>query len=420
MIGAFTKLSSLAKVQYNKIRVDNLVFKLHYKFTMYFLLGASVLVTMTTWIGEPIQCIHTQGVGDPKQFGKALQTYCWIMSTFTLPHLLDKEVGTEVPHAGVGPHTDEHEKTYHAYYQWVPFVLFFQGLVFYVPHWIWKAVENKRLQNIVVGLNNPTLKADEAKSKVNTLAQYMLNNLGRHQMFVILFGFCELLNLIHILMEIKITDAFLGHEFSDFGIETIKFTQEDYENRTDPLSRVFPLVTKCTWHMFGRSGTIEKYDAICVLALNIINEKIYIFLWFWFVLLSLISGIQLIYRITTFLLPQVRVWLIRFSSKTMKPGVIESLVSRLKVGDWFILYHLKQFVDPINFEKVVIELEQMLSPEQPGLMKTNRGHSIDMVDDSSSVSGDFNRKSGKPVPTVKRHGSMRPLLGRFFSKHSSS
>ncbi|CAG0881000.1 unnamed protein product [Cyprideis torosa] len=270
MIPGFSALENLTKVQYNKIRVDNLVFKLHYKFTMNVLLGASILVTMTSWIGEPIQCIHAEGSGDDdqkKQFGKALESYCWIMSTFTLPHLQDKDVGTEVAHPGVGPHSKEHEKTYHAYYQWVPFVLFLQGLIFYVPHWIWKIVENKRLQHIVVGLNNPTLNAEDAKEKVRTLTRYLVNNLGRHQVFYLAFVSCELLNFIHIIIQIVLTDAFLGKEFSDFGFQAIRFRiDEEYENRTDPLSAIFPLVTKCTWHMFGPSGTIQK--VICLVALH--------------------------------------------------------------------------------------------------------------------------------------------------------
>lgn len=47
------------------------------------------------------------------------------------------------------------------------------------------------------------------------------------------------------------------------------------------MDRVFPKVAKCTFHMSGASGSLETHDGLCVLPLNIFNEKIYIFLWFW-------------------------------------------------------------------------------------------------------------------------------------------
>lgn len=74
-------------------------------------------------------------------------------------------------------------------------------------------------------------------------------------------------------------DTFLGGAFLTYGTEVIKFSQQNQENRTDPMVIVFPRVTKCTFHKFGPSGTIQHHDALCVLALNILNEKIYIFLW---------------------------------------------------------------------------------------------------------------------------------------------
>lgn len=74
-------------------------------------------------------------------------------------------------------------------------------------------------------------------------------------------------------------DKFLGGAFFTYGTEVISFAQQDQENRTDPMVTVFPRVTKCTFHKFGPSGSIQRHDALCVLALNILNEKIYIFLW---------------------------------------------------------------------------------------------------------------------------------------------
>ena len=50
-------------------------------------------------------------------------------------------------------------------------------------------------------------------------------------------------------------------------------------------------MTKCTFHKFGSSGTVETKDGLCILPLNIINEKIYVFLWLWFIFLAVVSGI---------------------------------------------------------------------------------------------------------------------------------
>ena len=42
---------------------------------------------------------------------------------------------------------------------------------------------------------------------------------------------------------------------------------------------------------------VEKHDALCILPLNIVNEKIYIFLWFWLLLLGCLSTLVVAYRL---------------------------------------------------------------------------------------------------------------------------
>ena len=80
----------------------------------------------------------------------------------------------------------------------------------------------------------------------------------------------------------------------------------DQENRVDPMPRVFPRMTKCTFHKYGGSGTIQRLDALCVLGMNILNEKIYIFLWFWFIILAVATGLNLIVRGLQLFVPSVR------------------------------------------------------------------------------------------------------------------
>ena len=81
-------------------------------------------------------------------------------------------------------------------------------------------------------------------------------------------------------------NVFLGGVFLTYGTEVIAWADANPEDRTDPLIEVFPRLTKCTFHKFGTSGNIEKHDALCILPLNIVNEKIYIFIWFWLLLLG--------------------------------------------------------------------------------------------------------------------------------------
>ena len=50
-------------------------------------------------------------------------------------------------------------------------------------------------------------------------------------------------------------------------------------------------VTKCDFSKYGPSGTIEKQDAFCVLPQNIVNEKIFVVLWVWFIALAVTSSV---------------------------------------------------------------------------------------------------------------------------------
>ena len=63
----------------------------------------------------------------------------------------DTRLGEDVSQTGVGtynPETDE--VVYKSYYQWVPFMLFFQGIMFYLPHMVFEAAEGKKVFNTVV------------------------------------------------------------------------------------------------------------------------------------------------------------------------------------------------------------------------------------------------------------------------------
>merc|ERR1711936_31859 len=174
------------------------------------------------------------------------------------------------------------------------------------------------------------------------------------------FFFCEVLNFINVLGQIYFMDFFLGGEFTSYGLDVVRMTELEPEQREDPISRVFPKMTKCTFHKFGPSGTVEKFDGLCVLPLNIINEKIYVFLWFWFIILTIVTGIQVIYRIITLIVPTLREMLLKSRSRLSPTYRIEGICRRLAIGDWFLLYQLGKNIDPLIFKDFLGDLFKRL------------------------------------------------------------
>ena len=70
-------------------------------------------------------------------------------------------------------------------------------------------------------------------------------------------------------------------------------------------------MTKCTFHKFGSSGELEKHDALCILPINIFNEKIYIFLWFWMLILGALTALVVVYRLALCISSSLRTYLFK-------------------------------------------------------------------------------------------------------------
>merc|ERR1712140_54091 len=118
--------------------------------------------------------------------------------------------------------------------------------------------------------------------------------------YIARFVFCEFLNLVNIVGQVYFMDMFFGYQFTTYGTDVLRVSELPIEERVDPMAKVFPKVTKCTFHKYGPSGTVEKKDGLCTLPVNIINEKLFIFIWFWLIFVAVCSGLYLIFRLATF------------------------------------------------------------------------------------------------------------------------
>lgn len=360
---------------------------LHYRATVMLVMAFCLLVTSTELIAgndSIIQCLHSGPIPE-----EVINNYCYISGTFTIPgHYDDYEkigtqyyprVGNVISSAGVGPYnagrksdgTPITEVEVKAYYQWVPFMLFLQGVMFYVPHIIYKAVEGKKLKNILDGLNLWVLKDDERVSKEEVLADYIVETRGYHCEWALQCLGAQFLYLVNVIGQIFFTDCFLGWEFSKYGISAASFSELDEEERVDPMSRIFPRITKCTFQKYGPSGTIQNHDAQCVLPINIINEKIYVFMWFWMAILAILTTFNFIWSIGIVFTGAARGRIVRRKlwinpNREKYRNKIDPclIVSYLDFGDWKLFYHILKNLDSITFAEFCQKLTQKLQAEE--------------------------------------------------------
>ncbi|XP_074600793.1 innexin inx2-like [Brevipalpus obovatus] len=348
----FSSLKNFIKPQ--SCITDNAIFRLHYKFSVCLLVAFSIMVTARQYFGDPIDCISRDDIPN-----NLLDTFCWIHTTFSIDEAWFKKVGSEIPYPGVDKTTEGKKRIYHAYYQWVCFVLFFQAIFFYVPRYVWKAAEGGRIKNLILGLNSPIISKKDKETSLELLTGYLRENVGKNNTQFFVFCFAELLNLLNVILQMYVMNRFLGGEFIKYGYNVIAFSEWDWSLRYDPMIKVFPRLTKCTFHRYGSSGDVQKHDAMCILPINIINEKIYIFLWFWFVFLFLATLGGLAYRACTIMMPRLRTKIIASRCRLAEEKVLNKVLEDAQVGDWFLLDLLAKNMDSINYKDLLWKLYKM-------------------------------------------------------------
>lgn len=207
-----------------------------------------------------------------------------------------------------------------------------QGVCFYIPHWIWKNWEEGKVGMISQGMRGMfTMSVTERASHQRRLIDYIIASMRTHNSYSFGYFLCEILNFVNVIANIIFVDKFLGGTFLTYGTDVIRFSNMNQENRSDPMVEVFPRITKCIFHKYGASGSIQKHDALCVLALNILNEKIYIFLWFWFLILAALSACAILYSALVVMMPTTRETIIKRRFRGGSANEVEHLIRNIQV-----------------------------------------------------------------------------------------
>jgi len=387
MHGFFLPFKNLIKSE--RVAIDNEVFRLHYRFTVTLFVVFSAMLTAKQFFGDPITC-HARG---EKDLQGLITTYCWVHGTYTLRNKVDQVEEADKrfytadeqrymktygyknhqmmqAHPGFGTFQEsKHEKVYHQYYQWVCLIFFLQALLFYFPRYCWKKIEGGRMKFCTNNMNDPELDPEKREQRVGRLVATYSRFKNQNNSYAMKFFFFEMLNLCNSVLQLFITDKFMGKRFMDYGGRLMDYYSRDWQDfdyQVDPMNEVFPKMAKCDFYQHSTAGQIDGSDAMCLLPLNIVNEKIFLVLWIWMIILISASILTVLCRTIFMLVPNARPFMIWGDASKWEH--VTSACKDGQYGDYFLLRQMSKNVDSETFG------EFLKSLSKGGLLDSNGNH----------------------------------------------
>ncbi|CAG2115063.1 unnamed protein product [Medioppia subpectinata] len=340
MISSFSSLLKLIRCR--TAYIDESVFRLHSLYTTLLLLFFFVLITTKQLAGEPIDCDSNRG--GVKE--SVLNTYCLIHNTYLIQSgFNDQNLGIFNAYPGVQADKGD-DKTYqYYYYQWIWFIFFIEAVFFYTPRWVWKYCESGTMAHIL------------SKSKTYAVERLNYDQIS-NQSYATKYMSCLILALFNVCFQTLLINYMVGGEFLTYGSNVFNFLRDEPEKRRDEMAKVFPRMAKCTFRKYGSSGSIQTFDALCVLPLNMYNEKIFIFLWFWFILVATLLLGSILVKFALLFSQKCRNLYVKVMFHHNINGY-DNLYQKLDFGELIILILIKESKGQLYSREVLQELLEL-------------------------------------------------------------
>ncbi|VDL59755.1 unnamed protein product [Hymenolepis diminuta] len=306
------------------VGVEDLADRANFQWNVIVLLLSMLLVTVRQYFMAPLVCYlpTTVSGGNAESY---VTNLCWVEGTFPINLT-----------SGVVPHEIEEWSSTSPkimnYYQWVPLVLGLQAIIYYIPRIIWSIFTFNRtgtdLQNLIRTANSAVKEEGEKREKAvrhmaKSLELLLFNRREYHErkdgpvIRIVqslpakrhgnnLIYFYILVKILYVLIglcQLYLMYAFLRFDKKE-GYFFFGFRILDDIRRGKPWTEtlVFPRIGVCR-HTLQHVAAGNNLFAQCVLPINMLNEKIYVFLYFF---LGAVMFIQLfsiplwIYRVAEF------------------------------------------------------------------------------------------------------------------------
>ena len=326
MLQGLAALKSLIKTK--QYHIDFPFFRLHYHATVCLLLAYCLILSAKVFFGDTIDCYsRTAGIKD------IYDNICFSTGTYTRYKLASET--SKLPSSNITFKVDPNYKYlysglfigddtaqifWHHYYPYMPIILFVQAVLFYFPHYLWKIWENGTVSSVCKQLHENRFTPSEYLESNYDLVYYLQNCFRLNRSLVHKYFFCHILLIINLIAQVLALNSLFNYQFLFYGYTVVNFLFDSdlygikkvrpqliTSNLNNPMDLVFPKITACAVTFQSSVGkSSDVHDFVCALPLNILNDKFFLLLWLWFLILGCLTLLQIVYDVLYTTLPSFR------------------------------------------------------------------------------------------------------------------
>lgn len=353
VLALFSSIKNLMKIKPDDTRVLTLPFHIT-RCVGIFSIVSSIFTSSKQFFGDPIQCVPATLPTN------VFNAFCFMTGTkTTMGQTISQNLQVDEAHAGVKAFTDSDRETLHSYYQWVPVILFLQGVLFYFPYRLWKYVEGGKLRKLLVKVTSDPLTECPLEDQVKGVGEFLARNTGWYTPYASKMFFCQLGVLIGAVAQMYILDLIFDGQYFGLGPDAtlINFSWEHYR----VVEQVFPLVANCEMNYVGPSGHVINDSGMCVLAINILNQKIFLISWILKLLIITITAIKVSGDVFLFVVPTLRKLVLRMHARRVPMYALNCVHNNTGYGQFVLLMLIKKNMDEAQFETLINILAETIS-----------------------------------------------------------
>uniref|UniRef100_A0A914HEB0 Innexin n=1 Tax=Globodera rostochiensis TaxID=31243 RepID=A0A914HEB0_GLORO len=325
----------------------------------------AVIIGAKQFVGQPIQCWAPNEFKG--QWMSYAESYCFVENTYFV------SMREQFPMREI-----DREQREIIYYQWMSFLLFGQALLLMAPKFLWEAFNWKSGLNINVLVRKAHTRnkagtreaMEEASRQLGTCIHGVLqqnarakaqldfsSSFGRlvpdhvdwksvrptHSFVSFHYILFKLLNLCSALVQLYLLNCFMvPANYTYWGFDVLR---DLMAGRDWSRSGLFPRVTFCDFKIRQAAQHLphQRFTLQCVIMINMFNEKVFIFLWFWLLGIVLLTAFNLL------------LWLYRiFSNKSAKAFIVKHLRLANAIQYPDLDEHVPNFVRVLSYDGLVV------------------------------------------------------------------